>query len=133
MYISDRSDVVLLAHGSETVDQQPLLDVAFAAHPSKLSLPGDVEKVTVPLSISVGTDDFMLPISGIKTIQGVFEKMNAETQKADRVEIKTVEGAKHGFACRGDPDNETQAKQSKAAEDQAVQWFGTWFGKLGSR
>lgn len=125
--------VVLLAHGSHQVDGKPLCDVAFTAHPSALTLPGDVEKITSPLSISVGTDDFVLPMAGIKKIQSVFEKKNAVSENAGRVEIRTVEGARHGFACRGDCEDETQAKQTKVAEDQAVEWFGNWFDKLRSK
>ena len=125
--------VAVLAQGSHQLDGKPLCDVAFTAHPSNLALPGDVEAVTVPLSISVGTDDFVLPMAGIKKIQTVFEKKNAVNGNAGRVEINVVEGARHGFACRADPEDETQAKQTKVAEDQAVEWFGNWFGKLRSK
>ena len=126
--------VVVLAQGSHKLDDgKPLCDVAFTAHPSNLTLPGDVEAVTLPLSISIGTDDFVLPMAGIQKIQSVFEKKNAVSENAGRVEIKTVEGARHGFACRADPEDETQAKQTKVAEDQAVEWFGNWFDKLRSK
>ena len=125
--------MVVLAKGSQQLDGTPLCDVAFTAHPSGLAVPGDVEGLTVPLSISIGTDDFVLPMAGVKKIQDVFEKKNTASENAGRAEIKVVKGARHGFACRADPEDETQAKQTKVAEDQAVEWFGNWFDKLRSK
>jgi len=36
------------------------VECAFAAHPSLLSFPGDVEKVVLPLSVGVGDMDSQL-------------------------------------------------------------------------
>ena len=114
-----------------------LIDAGFAAHPSSVVLPGEIEKMKVPLSICQGTEDFMLNMDGVKVIQGCFEKMNdgsddhhkkvggGEDRKS-KFEIEVVEGAKHGFAVRGHPEREEEMRQAQIAEDQAVNWFTRW-------
>lgn len=38
----------------------PLVDCAFAAHPSLLSVPNDINDVGIPLSVAVGNNDSQL-------------------------------------------------------------------------
>ncbi|KAL8646252.1 MAG: hypothetical protein Q9210_006240 [Variospora velana] len=127
--------VVTLCHGSETLNGKPLIDVGYTAHPSNLTLPTDIESVRLPLAIDQGTADFVLNMAGVETIRGIFERKNAELEESKetpRFEIKTVDGAKHGFAVRCDRDNSEEAAQEQIAETHAVEWFGKWFAKIGS-
>lgn len=128
-------DVVKLCHGSETLNGKPLIDVGYTAHPSNLTLPTDIESVRLPLAIDQGTADFVLNMAGVDTIRGIFERKNAELEESKetpKFEIKTVDGAKHGFAVRCDRDNSEEAAQEQIAETHAVEWFGKWFARIGS-
>lgn len=76
----------------------------------------------------------MLNMAGVKTIEEIFERKNGESgngEQGKRFVIRTVEGAKHGFAVRCDMENPEEAKQEQIAEDHAVEWFGRWFAKAG--
>ena len=99
------------------------MDVAFVAHPSQMEAPADFEPLQLPLSISCGTKDFALPIDKLDEIQRIFDR-----KEKGRFELVKVEGARHGFAVRGNPGNAEAVKQGEEAEDQAVAWFGKWFG-----
>ncbi|KAL8709620.1 MAG: hypothetical protein Q9220_005712 [cf. Caloplaca sp. 1 TL-2023] len=120
---------VALTHGPS-----PSVTASFTAHPSGLSLPSDIEKAEAPLSICNGTKDFVLDVKGIETIRGVMAEKNRSLQqereggeeRKGRFEIQIVEGARHGFAVRGDPGNEEEMKQAMVAEEQAVECFGRW-------
>ena len=37
-----------------------LIDCAFVAHPSGLAIPGDFEKVRVPVSVAIGSADIVM-------------------------------------------------------------------------
>ncbi|KAL9022377.1 MAG: hypothetical protein Q9185_000493 [Variospora sp. 1 TL-2023] len=127
--------VVKLCHGSETLNGKPLIDVGYTAHPSNLTLPSDIESVRLPLAIDQGTADFVLNMAGVDTIRGIFERKNSvveESKEMPKFEIKTVDGAKHGFAVRCDRDNSEEAAQEQIAETHAVEWFGKWFARIGS-
>lgn len=117
--------VAVLCHdGQRTDDGQPLVDAGFCAHPAGLSVPGDAEKVKLPLSLTVGTQDFALKGDGIRKIQELWRG-----RQGGREEFTVVEGARHGFAIRADHASEEEAKQELQAQDQAVAWFGKWLGQ----
>ncbi|KAI4260487.1 MAG: hypothetical protein L6R42_004033 [Xanthoria sp. 1 TBL-2021] len=127
---------ITLTHSTSiTTEGKPLVDAAFTAHPSNLSLPGDIEKVERPLSVCQGTQDFVLDMKGVKQIEQVLEKKNqvgaGDGTANGRHEIQIVEGAKHGFAVRGNPDDELEMGQAQRAEDQAVAWFKRWIAETG--
>lgn len=128
-------DVVALTGGTEIVNDRPLIDVGYTAHPSNVVLPTDIENAKLPLAIDSGTADFVLDSAGVKTIQEIFERKNEELEKGNetpRFDIKTVDDAKHGFAVRCDMENPEEAKQEQIAEDHAVEWFGKWFSRHGN-
>lgn len=99
-----------------------LIDCGFTAHPSFLTLPGDLEKVVLPLSVANGDDDMMMPRARMVEAKSVLGK------KGEDFEIVEYPGAKHGFAVRGNPNDPRQADFGMRAEDQAVGWFRRWFG-----
>ena len=111
-----------------TDNGKSLIDCAFIAHPSNLSLPSDIDKVILPLRLCQGSEDFVLNMDGVRQIEGIFAKKEAQLDQNDRGKfvVSVVEGAKHGFAVRGDLGIEEEVKQGMVAEDQAVEWFQKW-------
>lgn len=107
-----------------------LLDCGFTAHPSQLVLPTDVEAVRLPLSISNGSLDFQLKQEGNEVIEEIFARkeveLNADEKRGKMFEMNVVEGARHGFAIRGNPGDEDEKRRGQMAEDQAVEFFGRW-------
>ena len=105
--------------------RKPLLDAAFAAHPSNVWLPNEIDAVQLPLSIIVGDQDFALRVESARKIQETF----AAREEKGKQEMIILEGAKHGFAIRGDHSSELQIQQELQAQDQALDWFATWLVK----
>lgn len=110
-----------MSHGPEssdakTQDGKPLFDAGFTAHPSMLTLPADAEGVRLPYSVAHGTKDMNIGVEEAKKFKnGLANKMD--------IEFVEYEGAKHGFAVRGNPDDEVEKRQGTEAEDQAIAWF----------
>ena len=116
--------VFSLCSGQEkSPNGKSLVDCGFAAHPSNLALPADAEGVNVPISVSAGSEGFVLKMDDVHKIEKAFTEKGGE---AKGFEIVVVEGAKHGFAVRGNPEKEEEARQCQEAEDQAVNWFSKW-------
>lgn len=113
--------VTLLSAGNasddaKSSDGKALLEAGFVAHPSFLVIPGDIDPISVPYSVAHPTADMNIGPEQAKTFQKALEG------KKD-VEFVEYEGAKHGFAVRGNPDDEKEKRQGVEAEDQAVRWF----------
>jgi len=109
---------------AKTPDGKPLIDVAYSAHPSSLVLPKEAEEVKVPLCVSNGSMDMMLKADGVEMIKEAFKKK--EGSEEGKYEMNVVDGAKHGFAVRGNPGDEEEKRKGQLAEDQAVDFFGKW-------
>lgn len=113
---------VLLTHPSaHSAKARPLIDAAFTAHPSGLAIPGDIHPVIIPLSIAIGDKDMALNMKGVNQIKDVLELKGAKGEVAQ--EVRVYAGAKHGFATRGNPNEEKEDEMATRAEDQAVDWF----------
>ncbi len=95
-----------------------------------MALPADVEAVKLPLCISNGSLDIQLKAEGIETIKEIFARkeaeMNGNRKEGKMFEMNVVEGARHGFAVRGNPGDEDEKRRGQVAEDQAVDFFGRW-------
>lgn len=109
---------VTLSHGVDN-GATPLIDAAFTAHPSFLSIPGDIEKIKVPVSFACPEDDNQVTPLKIESIRSIVEKLPA----ASRGEVRVYENTGHGFAVRADLKVPDVAKQADEAENQAVAWF----------
>jgi dienelactone hydrolase len=126
--------VVMLAHdtpssrvtrhssqlSSSTIE--PLIDCGFTAHPSMLSVPNDIEKIKVPISVAVGDTDMAMKAPLIQQMNEIL----TVKMKGDH-EVNIMPGAKHGFAIRHEPDDKKQTEFAEEAETQAVGWFTRWF------
>ena len=109
---------ILLSH------EPNMIDVGFAAHPSKMKFPEEWDAVKKPLSAAIGDVDMGIKIDMVRDIKALLEK------KEDvPCELTIYPGAKHGFAVRADPKDEGQTKSAVEAEDQALAWFTKWFAQ----
>lgn len=82
-------------------------------------VPGDIEPVKIPLSVAIGDEDFAMGIGKVREVKGILEGKGE-----GRYEVVIYEGAKHGFANRGDLRDGKGREEAGRAEDQAVRWFG---------
>lgn len=117
--------VLLCADTEKTSSGKSLIDVGYTAHPSSLAMPTDIEQVKLPLCISNGTLDIQLKPEGMETIKRIFEEKEKEFGTG-RFEMNVIEGARHGFAVRGNPGDEDEKKRGQLAEDQGVDFFKRW-------
>ncbi len=94
--------------GRTAPNGQPLIDAGFAAHPSNLAVPRAIEPLKVPYSVCIGDVDHGMPIEQVRNLENLLKGLRNMEGKWDLV---VVEGARHGFAVRGDPRHEKEAKQ----------------------
>lgn len=105
---------------AKTSDGRPLADAFFAAHASSVTVPGDMEAITMNLSYAIGDDDAVMNMKQVRQLQEILaSKPNVDS------EVVIYPGAKHGFAVRAsrtEPDAQ-ETKQAEEAEKQAIAWF----------
>jgi dienelactone hydrolase len=117
--------LVLLAQGA-AIDGKTLMDAAFTGHPSLLTIPTDVEKITVPTSFAVGDLDTQISVPQAEQIRQIVEAF----PEGSKGEMKLYPGCNHGFCVRADvtAQDSAIAKQALEAEDQCMAWFDKHFG-----
>lgn len=110
-------------HESQThsTGLEPLIDCAFTAHPSFVSVPSDVENVVVPTSVIVGDADMALPGKAAYQMKEILE-----IKKKGDHEVVIVPGAIHGFGVRNDPREAFQLECGQKSDIQAIEWFNRW-------
>ena len=74
----------------------------------------------MPLGICAGSEDVVFGAGEVEKVKKEFEGKGG---KGEGLEVRVIEGAKHGFAVRGDEEKEEEAKFCLEAEDMAVEWF----------
>ncbi|KAF4994006.1 hypothetical protein FDECE_13254 [Fusarium decemcellulare] len=114
---------VVLAAGNDTLDTRPLIDAAFTGHPSWVGIPGDIEKLTLPVSFALGDLDNHISLEQAEQIRAIVE---AKPESA-KGEVVLYENCAHGFAVRGDLKSLEVASQAVKAEDQCIAWFNKHF------
>lgn len=116
-----------------SLPSQPLINAAFTAHPSNVLIPDEIAAVELPLSICIGTEDFALKMEGVEKIRGILKEKEKDGEEKKKMRVKSevvvVEGAKHGFAIRGDKASEDEVRQEEVAFEQAVKWLGSRLGE----
>ncbi|KAJ6257947.1 hypothetical protein Dda_7737 [Drechslerella dactyloides] len=95
------------------------VDAIYTAHPSMLSVPGEIEMITKPVSFAVGEKDPVLPLPQVEKIKGVLSKKKDSLNS----EVIVYEGMPHSFAVRGNPEIVEAKKGLEGSETQAVDWF----------
>jgi dienelactone hydrolase len=114
---------VLLAQdnsASGVTESKPLVDAAFTAHPARFTIPEDIEKVKVPLSMALAENDLWVTPAEAQILKRL--------EKEEPYEVVIFEGTKHGFALRNDEKDEVQMAAAEKAEEQALVWFKRWIG-----
>ncbi|GIK03485.1 hypothetical protein Aspvir_007557 [Aspergillus viridinutans] len=114
---------VNLAHGAE-VDSKPLINAGFTGHPSLLSIPGEIEKIKIPVSFALGELDMVVKKPQIEQIKNIMESKDGVG------EVKVYYGASHGFCVRADHVLKDAEQQATEAEDQALDWFNRHFANV---
>ena len=114
--------VCLLAAPENTIDGKPLLDVGFAGHPSMLTMPQDIENISLPIGFAIGDLDNLVSIDQCPQIKKIIEN------KPDNQigEIKIYDGASHGFCVRVNKSDKYLEKNALEAEDQCISWFNNY-------
>ncbi|KAL8695892.1 MAG: hypothetical protein Q9201_007912 [Fulgogasparrea decipioides] len=110
---------ILQAHGpSQTPGEVGGADAAFAAHPSLVAVPGDLDPVSKPLSLALGTRDSLLD----EGTRGKIIDLMAKKTEVEH-EIRLYEEQVHGFALRSDWSSEGDKKAMDEATRQGVEWM----------
>lgn len=119
----------MLAHDTErTETRQRLVDATFAAHPSRVKIPGDVAKVVVPMSVAAGELDERFPRSQVDDVEAIL-RMKTEKGGGEH-EVVWYEGARHGFGIRGSETDGWESECGRRAEEQAIRWFQRQFSSV---
>jgi dienelactone hydrolase len=104
----------------------PLVDAVVALHPSHLAVPEDVEELVVPTSFGWGREDVAVSFK----LKGQIEKVHGDKEKEGKkmleMEHRVYEPGRHGFAVRGNPDDEKERKCLEDSEKQVLEWLGRW-------
>lgn len=100
----------------------PLVDCGFTCHPSFLTVPKDIEGIRVPISVGNGEADQFLGKKNMLILKSILEGKEDQDH-----EVVIYEGARHGFAVRGDPHDPKQVELGARAEDQAANWWNRQF------
>ncbi len=106
--------------GPGSTESKPLVDAAFTAHPARFEIPGDIEKVKVPLSMALASNDLWVNEMEAKVLEKV--------EKGVPYQAVIFEGTRHGFALRNDEKDEVQMAAAEKAEEQALFWLKRWIG-----
>lgn len=100
------------------------VDAAYACHPSLVTIPGDFDPVTKPLSLALGSKDSLLDSASIGKIQ---DTMANKTNVPHEIQI--YEDQVHGFALRSDWSSDKDKKAMDDAEKQGVAWFSEYLSR----
>lgn len=115
---------ILEAHAPQNDDSGSSfgeVDAAYACHPSLVTIPGDFDPVTKPLSLAVGSQDSVLDGASIDKIQ---DTMANKTNVPHEIQI--YEDQVHGFALRSDRSSDRDKKAMDDAEKQGIAWFSQY-------
>jgi dienelactone hydrolase len=104
---------ILAAHGE--------VDAAYACHPSLVTIPGDFEPISKPLSLAVGDQDSLLDNGSVGQIQDIIAKKTDVPH-----ELRIYQDQIHGFALRSDWSSEADRKAMDEAEKQGIEWFNKY-------
>ncbi|KAL0254573.1 hypothetical protein SLS55_010051 [Diplodia seriata] len=108
-----------------------LVDAVFTAHPANMRVPEDVEAVRLPLSVAAAAIDKMFPKRDVDVARAILERKGKE--EGQRHEVVWYEGCHHGWAIRGNKEDEAEGRKGLEAEEQALRWFEARFGEVRGR
>ncbi|KAL7266403.1 hypothetical protein RUND412_011052 [Rhizina undulata] len=103
-----------------------LVHAVYTAHPSLLTIPKDIEAISVPVSFALAGHDERLPVESINQIKATLDKKEGKKKLAS--EVVAYKDSKHGFATRGNMEIEDAKEAMAKAESQAANWFLKFLG-----
>jgi len=105
---------ILLAHGNAETP----VDAAVANHPSSVSFPAEIDAIAKPIQINVGDEDAMMSLKNIDDTKASFLKRLDAPH-----EINVFNRAVHGFAVRGDQNEEFEKKNKEVAAHKTIEFL----------
>lgn len=93
----------------------PLVDAVYTAHPSNMRVPGDVEAVSLPMSVAAGEIDARFPKDKVEVTREILERKTREEGK--KHEMVWYEGCHYGWAVRGEKDDLVEGRKGLEAEE----------------
>jgi dienelactone hydrolase len=105
---------------------KPLIDAVVALHPSNLVLPDDITDLVVPVSYGWGVEDVGVSYATRGKIETYHEEKKKKGKKVPEMQHVKYEPGRHGFAVRGNPEDERERKCLEESERQALEWMGKW-------
>lgn len=103
-----------------------LVDAVVGLHPSHLAVPGDVEKLVVPVSFGWGQEDTAVSIEQKAKVEAVHAKAEKAGKKVPEMEHRVYKPGRHGFAVRGNPDDPQERACLEDSVTQVLEWFKRW-------
>ena len=97
------------------------VDAGYACHPAMVGIPADLDPVSKPLSLAFGDQDSLVNQEAVGQFIDVLGK-----KKDIPHEIRIYEDQIHGFAVRGDENNEKDKKAMDDAFKQGIDWFNKY-------
>lgn len=104
----------------------PLIDAVVALHPSNMVLPDDITELVVPMSCGWGAQDIAVNYATRGKIEKFHEEERTRGKRVPEIEHRRYEPGRHGFAVRGNPDDEGERSCLEEAERQVLEWMGNW-------
>ncbi|KAF3938843.1 hypothetical protein ABW19_dt0206597 [Dactylella cylindrospora] len=114
--------------GDEAGEETTLIDFGFTAHPSSVLIPEEIDKLKVPVSVAMGTEDFVCPLKVSNRMKELLEGKK-EGDPAEGSEFVFYEGANHGFACRGNMKDEKVRGMMEGVVEQLGRWVERMVGR----
>lgn len=107
-----------------TKKKVPLVDAVVALHPSNLVLPEDANGIVTPVSAGWGEHDSMVSLKVKESFEAACKRDAKSGGASAEIENLLWSPGRHGFAVRGNPDDEEERKILEGTEKQTVDWFG---------
>jgi len=101
------------------LSKEGAIDAVVANHPSMFSFPSEFE-ITKPALVLNGDEDPFMPLSQVKELEKLWSTFSVPNK------IVVFPGAVHGFAVRGDIENDKEKKDKEDAFEAGVKWFNEY-------
>lgn len=98
-----------------------LITAVSINHPSKLEIPGDLEKLTSPTLIVAPYTDPQFPQEARAIAEQIFDRKAKEEKLFFKIAV--YPGFSHGFAARGDTDDLFMKEAVEDAKTESVIFF----------
>lgn len=104
----------------------PLVDAVVALHPSHLAIPEDVKTLVVPVSYGWGVEDSLVDFKQMNMVKCLHADNKASGREVPEMAHHEYKPGRHGFAVRGNPDDQQERKCLEDSVTQVLTWFGQW-------